>query len=210
MRIWEVENIVPSEIHEVPNSDGMTPRELFTKNHEKLKVEAENSMKGTATSCTVVGALIVTIMFTASFTVPGGNNSTNADARMFLVEKLFLIFIISDTLSLVFSTTSVILFLGILTSRYAEDDFLKDLPTKMFIGLFTLFLSIATMMITFSAALIIMLEEKYLWVVIPCIFVACIPVASFIWLLFPLLIETFVSTYGPGIFDKRVKRWVKL
>ncbi|KAK9930435.1 hypothetical protein M0R45_027472 [Rubus argutus] len=204
----EVEKIVPLEKHEILNLEGMTPHELFTKNHENLKVEAENSMKGTATSCTVVGALIVTIMFTATFTVPGGNND-NTGAPMFIAKKLFLAFIISDTLSLVFSTTSVIVFLEILTSRYAEDDFLTNLPTKMLIGLFTLFLSIATMMIAFSSALIIMLREEHSWAIAPSIVVACIPVGSFIWLQFPLLIETFMSTYGSRIFDKKVKPWVQ-
>ncbi|XP_061988922.1 uncharacterized protein LOC133707372 isoform X2 [Rosa rugosa] len=204
----EVGDFVPEALHEW-NSDGMTPHELFTKNHEKLKEEAEVSMKGTATSCTVVGALIVTIMFAAAFTVPGGNNG-NTGYPMFLAKKLFLVFIISDTLSLVSSTTSVILFLGILTSRYAENDFLKNLPTKMMIGLVTLFLSIGTMMIAFSSALIIMLNEEYSWAIVPCIFVASIPVASFIWLQFPFLIEIFWSTYGPGIFDKKAKPWIKL
>ncbi|XP_004301332.1 PREDICTED: ankyrin repeat-containing protein At3g12360-like [Fragaria vesca subsp. vesca] len=187
-------------MREVPNSDGMTPHELFTKNHETLKKEAEDSMKGTASSCTVVGALIVTMMFAAAFTVPGGNNG-NTGAPMFITKKLFMVFIISDTLSLVSSTTSVIIFLGILTSRYAEDDFPKNLPTRMMIGLSTLFISIGTMMIAFSSALIIMLDKEYSWAVIPSIFAASIPVASFIWLQFSLLIDvicyfgSYVSAY---------------
>ncbi|KAL6179972.1 hypothetical protein ACLB2K_046642 [Fragaria x ananassa] len=199
-------------MREVPNSDGMTPHELFTKNHEALKKEAEDSMKGTATSCTVVGALIVTMMFAAAFTVPGGNDGSTG-VPMFLAKKLFLVFIISDTLSLVSSTTSVILFLGILTSRYAEDDFLKHLPTKLMLGLSTLFISIVTMMVAFSSALIIMLDKQYSWAVIPSIFAASIPVISFIWLQFPLLLEIIWSTYGPGIFDKKLKKgkpWIKL
>ncbi|KAL6179422.1 hypothetical protein ACLB2K_050937 [Fragaria x ananassa] len=207
-----VEDIVPLHMREVPNSDGMTPHELFTKNHEALKKEAEDSMKGTATSCTVVGALIVTMMFAAAFTVPGGNDGSTG-VPMFLAKNLFLVFIISDTLSLVSSTTSVILFLGILTSRYAEDDFLKHLPTKMMLGLSTLFISIFTMMVAFSSALIMMLDKQYSWAVIPSIFAASIPVASFIWLQFPLLIEIIWSTYGPGIFDKKLKKgkpWIKL
>ena len=196
-------------MRETSNSDGMSPRELFTSDHEKLKKEAEDSMKGTATSCTVVGALIVTIMFAAAFTVPGGNNGGTGEP-MFLAKKLFLVFMISDTLALVSSTTSVILFLGILTSRYAEDDFLKNLPAKMMVGLFTLFVSIVTMMIAFSSALIIVLHKEYSWVGIPSVLATCIPVVLFIWLQFPLLIETFWSTYGPGLFDKKVKPWIKI
>ncbi|XP_024174686.1 ankyrin repeat-containing protein NPR4 isoform X4 [Rosa chinensis] len=203
----EVKSIVPLAAHETRNtSDDLTARELFHKNHEKLMVEAEISMKGTATSCTVIGALIVTIMFAAAFTIPGGNNGTSG-LPMFINENLFLVFIASDTISLIFSTTSVIIFLGILTSRYAEADFLQNLPTKMMIGLLTLFIAIATMMIAFSCGLVIMLNGKYSWVPIPGILVASIPVTSFAWMLFPLLVQTFISTYGPGIFNRKVKQW---
>ncbi|CAL9014019.1 unnamed protein product [Prunus brigantina] len=83
-------------------------------------------MKGTATSCIVVGALIVTIMFAVAFTVPGGNNQDKG-FPIFLRKKFFRVFLISDSISLFSSTTSVMIFLGILTSRYAEDDFLRVL-----------------------------------------------------------------------------------
>ncbi|PRQ19210.1 putative PGG domain-containing protein [Rosa chinensis] len=203
----EVESTVPFEMHDwrdiVTNS---TAAELFSVNHKKLMEEAEMSMKGTKTSCTVVGALIVTIMFAVAFTVPGGNNG-DTGIPVFIDKKLFMIFIVSDTMSLISSTTSVIIFLGILISRYAEKDFLKSLPTKMMIGLFTLFLAIVAMMVTFSCALIIMLHGKYSWIVLLSILVASVPVSSFVWMQFPLLIETFISTYGPGIFDRKVKPW---
>ena len=78
--------------------------------------EGEKWMKDTATSCTVVGALIATIMFAAAFTVPGGNDQ-NTGIPMFFNENLFMLFIVSDSLSLFSSATSVFMFLGILTSR---------------------------------------------------------------------------------------------
>ena len=106
-------------------------------------------MKETVTSCTVVGALIVTIMFAVAFQVPGGNNQ-NTGYPIFLNEKLFKIFIVSDTISLFSSITSVLMFLGILTSRYVEENFLTSLPTKMIIGLSTLFFSIAAMIVSFG------------------------------------------------------------
>jgi hypothetical protein len=182
---------------EEKNKDGKTPRELFTESHKELMKEGEKWMKSTATSCTVVGALIVTIMFAAAFTVPGGNNQ-NTGFPMFLKDKLFMLFIISDSISLFSSSTSVLMFLGILTSRYLEEDFLKSLPSKMIIGLSTLFFSIATMMIAFSAALLIMLRE-YSWIFIPAICLASVPVTLFIWMQFPLLVEMAISTFGPGV-----------
>ena len=136
-------------------------------------------MKDTATSCTVVGTLIVTIMFAAVFTVPGGNDQNNG-FPIFLNKKLFMVFIVSDALSLFSSSTSVLMFLGILTSRYAEEDFLESLPKKMIIGLFTLFFSIATMMTAFSAALFLMLHEQS-WIFKPVICLASIPITPLYW-----------------------------
>ncbi|XP_040367937.1 uncharacterized protein LOC121050805 isoform X2 [Rosa chinensis] len=203
----EVESIVPPDLHNIrENVENLTARQLFTKSHEKIMEEAEKSVKQTASSCTVVGSLIATMIFAAAFTVPGGNDD-NTGIPMFIQEKLFLTFIVSDTLSLVSSTTSVIIFLGLLTSRYAEDDFLKSLPKKLMTGLLTLFISIATMMIAFSSALVIMLHGRYSWIVAPSIFLASVPIASFVWVQFPLLLRTFISTYGPGIFDKKTKPW---
>ena len=132
------------------NHNNLKPRELFTKNHKDLMNAGEKWMKDTASSCSLVGSLIATIMFAAAFTIPGGNNQETG-FPIFLEEKWFKIFIISDAISLFSSTASVLMFLGILTSRYAEDDFLTSLPTKLIIGLFTLFFSIATMTIAFCA-----------------------------------------------------------
>ncbi|KAI5340549.1 hypothetical protein L3X38_019823 [Prunus dulcis] len=202
----EVERILQPQQLEVRNkTEQITARELFTKNHKKLVKEGEESMKGTATSCTVVGALIVTIMFAVAFTVPGGNNQ-DTGFPIFLRKKFFRVFLISDSISLFSSTTSVMIFLGILTSRYAEDDFLWSLPTKMLLGLFTLFLSIAAMMVAFSSTLFIMLEGES-WISIPIILLASVPISSFVWMQFPLFLDIFMSTYGRGIFDKKCRAW---
>lgn len=183
----------------------MTPRELFTKNHRELAKEGENSMKETATSCTVVGALVITMMFAAAFTVPGGNNG-DIGTPIFVDKKAFKIFMVTDAISLFSSTTSVMIFLGILTSRYAEDDFLKSLPRKMILGLLTLFLSIASMMIAFSSALFLMLPRQS-WIAIPATVLSGLPIASFVWMQFPFLVEIFISTYGAGPFDRNVDSW---
>ncbi|KAF5442121.1 hypothetical protein F2P56_037169, partial [Juglans regia] len=117
-----VESICPPSFKETLNKDGLTPGQLFTKDHQKMRKEGERWMKDTATSCTVVGALIITIMFAAAFTIPGGNNQ-DTGMPILVHDKLFTLFIVADSLSLFSSTTSVLMFLGILTSRYAEEDF---------------------------------------------------------------------------------------
>ncbi|XP_075644491.1 uncharacterized protein LOC142615635 [Castanea sativa] len=201
----EVESIAPPFAHAQPNKMGLTPQQFFTKNHEDMMSKGEKWMKDTASSCTVVGALIVTIMFAAVFTVPGGNDQNNG-FPIFLNKKLFMVFIVSDALSLFSSSTSVLMFLGILTSRYAEEDFLESLPRKMIIGLSTLFFSIVAMMTTFSAALLLMLHEQS-WIFKPIICLASIPITLFVLMQFPLLVAMAISTYGPSIFDRKMKRW---
>lgn len=184
-------------------TDHMTPRELFTKNHKELMKEGEKWMKDTSNSCTVLGALVITIVFAAAITVPGGING-NTGFPIFFNEKLFFLFIISDALSFFSSTTSLLIFWGIVTSRYAEDDFLKSLPTKMTLGFTSLLLSIITMLIAFCCALVIMFNKKS-WVSISIMALATIPISLFVSMLFPLFVEMFVSTFGDVIFDRKVK-----
>ena len=205
-QMQEVERIMSPDRLEKKNNESNTPRESFTENHSKLMKAAEEWMKSTATSCTVVGALIVTVMFAVAFTVPGGNNQ-DTGLPMFLGKKLFDIFIISDAISLFSSIASVLMFLGILTSRYAEEDFLRSLPTKMMIGLTTLLLSLATMTIAFCVALLIMLQGQS-GIKNSVIVLACLPTLLFIWMQFPLLLDMFISTYGPSIFVRKVERWL--
>ncbi|KAM0958045.1 hypothetical protein EV1_023147 [Malus domestica] len=207
-RQWykEVESMVTAPGAPPFKEDGLTAARFFTKNHKELHEKGEKWMKDTASSYIIVSALIITIMFAATFTVPGGNNQETG-FPIFLNEKLFMIFVVSDAISLFSSVTSALMFLSILTSRYAEDDFLKSLPTKMIIGLSTLFISVATMMVAFSSAIFLMLRDKSS-ISTPIIFLAGVPVILFVWMQFPLLLEIFVSTYGRGIFDRKVKRWI--
>ena len=54
-----------------------------------MRKDGEQWMKETTTSSTVVGALIVTIMFVVVFTYPGGNDQNNG-FPIFLNKKLFM------------------------------------------------------------------------------------------------------------------------
>ncbi|KAF5944635.1 hypothetical protein HYC85_018712 [Camellia sinensis] len=147
----------------VPRCRGTRPSSLlrlFNKEHKALMLEREKWIKDTASSCMVVVTLIAAVMFAAAFTVPGGNNN-NTGQPILLTEKSFMIFAISDALELFSSTTSLLIFLSILTSHYAEENFLDSLPSKLILGLATLFISIATMMTSFCATLIIVLDGKF-------------------------------------------------
>ncbi|CAI0626397.1 unnamed protein product, partial [Linum tenue] len=202
----EVERVINPMYKDNTNNDDETARQIFTRTHKDLAAAGEKWMKETATSSTVVGALIMTIMFTAAFTVPGGNNQETG-IPILLNEKSFKIFIVSDAISLFAASTSVLMFLGILTSRYAEADFLRSLPTKLVIGLSSLFISIAAMMVTFCATVMIVMERRLEYVV-PIILLVSVPVTLFMLLQFPLLVQIFRSTYGSGIFERKMKPWL--
>ncbi|KAL5754047.1 hypothetical protein ACOSP7_022267 [Xanthoceras sorbifolium] len=205
----EVQSILPPKYMEEVNENNKAPSELFSKEHEELVKEGERWMKSTAASCMVVATLIAAVMFTSAFTVPGGNNNETG-IPIFLKYKAFLVFMISNALSLFSSSTSVLVFLGILTSRYAEKDFRRSLPTKLVIGLFTLFFSIVTMMAAFGSAISIILRERLDWVAIPIILLSAVPIGLFALFQFPLLIEVLICTYGGSIFNKSKKRPCKL
>ncbi|KAI9194861.1 hypothetical protein LWI28_009741 [Acer negundo] len=111
----EVEMMMQPSLRETKNADGQTPRELFTIEHKELLHNGENWMKNTASSCMVVATLIATVVFSAAFTVPGGNNDkTGIPIRM--TETSFHVFAISDTIALSSSSISILMFLSILTS----------------------------------------------------------------------------------------------
>ncbi|KAL6196184.1 hypothetical protein ACLB2K_031799 [Fragaria x ananassa] len=151
--VWfeEVKKIVQPQYIEMENKKGKTPQELFTKEHRTLMRQGEKWMKESATSCLLVATIIATVVFSASFSIPGGTDDKTGKPN-FLKEKAFLYFIIADGVALFSSSTAMLMFLFILTSRYAENDFLMSLPLKLMVGLTCLFISIASMMMAFSTA----------------------------------------------------------
>ncbi|KAK9072456.1 hypothetical protein SSX86_008890 [Deinandra increscens subsp. villosa] len=200
----EVQKFIEPSYEEALNKKGKTPRMVFTDEHRKLLAEGQQWMKDTASSCTVVAALIVTMAFAGAFTLPGGNQDDGK--AVFQNKNTFIIFIVSDAVALFSSSTSVLMFLGILTSRYAEADFLYALPKRLTIGLVSLFMSIVATMIAFSSALVLVLQGKVTWIVAPLAVATSIPVCLFGLLQFPLLVEIVKSTYGRNIFHQQNQR----
>ncbi|XP_026452763.1 ankyrin repeat-containing protein At5g02620-like isoform X2 [Papaver somniferum] len=199
-----VENIIPEKNRFKRNKEGNTAQSIFTEKHKDLVEKGEKWLKDTSGSCMVVAALVATIAFAAVFTVPGGNISDNTSTKngipVFLGKPAFTIFVVADALSLFSSISSVLMFLAIYTSRYAEGDFLKSLPQKLIIGLATLFLSMATILVAFGTALFIMLVDQYLWVPILLASFSGVPLILFAWLQLPLFLEMIRSTYWGTLF----------
>jgi hypothetical protein len=186
-----VEKIVHPKCKEAKNAEDKKPREIFTESHKELVKAGEKWAKDTAGSFTLVATLITTIMFAAAFTVPGGNNQ-DSGIPLFLKDQTFNVFIIADAISLFTSSTSV-LFIGILTARYAEKDFLKSLPLKLLFGLIALFFSVVSMMVAFCASLA-MLLKGHQGVIITAMSFASIPVIVLVPSQLRLFIEIFKST----------------
>ncbi|KAJ9555564.1 hypothetical protein OSB04_010178 [Centaurea solstitialis] len=205
--LWfkEIEtNLIDPALKELENAYSKTARQVFTEVHEDLVKEGEKWMKDTSSSFTLVVALIVTVAFAAAFTVPGGNKSEGKP--VYLDNGVFMLFIISDAIALFSSVTSLLMFLGIMTSRYAEEDFLYTLPKRLTIGLISLFISLASMIVAFSATLSVVLQDKVKWIAAPLLTIACIPVGTFVRLQFPLLTKLIQSTYFPSLFHKQNNR----
>ncbi|KAJ9553234.1 hypothetical protein OSB04_017279 [Centaurea solstitialis] len=195
--LWfkEVEAMIPRSYRERRNKDDQTPHELFTKDHKDLVSQGEKWMKGTASQCMVVATLIATIVFAAAFTVPGGYNQ-DSGIPFFYRKVTFIVFVVSDAISLFSSSASILMFLSILTSRYAERDFLESLPKKLMLGLTTLFLSITAMTVAFSVSFFVLYHSGLIWIPILIGMFATMPVFLFAWLQFPLLADVIRSTYG--------------
>ncbi|PWA93654.1 Ankyrin repeat-containing protein [Artemisia annua] len=123
------------------NKNQQTPFMEFRKEHQELRKEGEEWMKKTVDSYRITAALIITIVFAAAITVPGGNDG-DTGKPIYDTRPNFIIFVVADALSLFTSTTSLLLFLSILTTRYRDEDFLYRLPKRLILGLDMLFLSL--------------------------------------------------------------------
>ncbi|KAI3856818.1 hypothetical protein MKX03_014136 [Papaver bracteatum] len=203
-----VESIMSENDKLKRNKDGDTAQSIFTEEHKELREKGEAWMKDTSGSCMVVSALIATVAFAAAFTVPGGNisdsNSTKNGTPVFLGKTSFTMFAVADAISLFSSITSVLMFLAIYTSRYAEMDFLKSLPQKLIIGLATLFISMAAILVAFGASLYIVVGDRFERAPIPIMLFSCCPLVLFAWLQLPLFVEMVRSTYRGSLFKEHI------
>ncbi|KAI7738479.1 hypothetical protein M8C21_030393, partial [Ambrosia artemisiifolia] len=68
-----------------------TPAMVFTREHRDLLKQGETWMKTTAESCSITAALIVTVVFAAAITVPGGSNQESG-IPLFKKDIAFTIF----------------------------------------------------------------------------------------------------------------------
>lgn len=175
------------------NKDGKTPRVMFTETHKELVKGGGEWLTNTSESCSLVAALIATVAFATTATVPGGNDQIKG-TPLLGGRPGFQIFAIASLVALSCSVTSLVMFLSILTSRFQEKDFGGNLPTKLLVGLSTLFVSITAMLVSFCAGHFFVLEEKLQYAAFPVYAVTCLPISLFAIAQFPLYMDLLWAT----------------
>ncbi|OMO99229.1 hypothetical protein COLO4_13426 [Corchorus olitorius] len=205
-----VESVVPPSFTEKRNNDNKIPIEVFEEEHKGLGKDAEKWMRVTASSCMVVDALIIAMVFAAIIAVPG--NVDDNGVPNFRKETVFKVFVVANTSALFFSAFSLLLFVRLLTARYGVRHFAKDLPEKLLWGTVTLILSLAATLVASSCALFMLIDAvpgpKLVITnstLIPITVMAALPIIYFIKSQSRLLIEFLMVTYRSPLPSKKKK-----
>ncbi|KAL8513659.1 hypothetical protein ACS0TY_012956 [Phlomoides rotata] len=111
-----VKKSIPPNYFGQHNIHRKTTSDILNEHHLKLVYEASKWLKETSQSCSVVGALIATVAFATSATVPGGFREGIGKPTL-EHEAAFSIFAISSLVALCFSITSIFMFLAVVTFR---------------------------------------------------------------------------------------------
>ncbi|XP_038887429.1 uncharacterized protein LOC120077568 isoform X2 [Benincasa hispida] len=159
------------------NNKGIVAKSIFHTTHNELGKKGGEWLTSTSESCSLLAALVLTVAYASATTVPGGNGDDGTPP--FRQETGFFIFSLASLIALCLSTTSVIMFLSILTSRFDEKDFGSKLPGRLFIGLSSLFLSIVAMLVSFCAGHYFLLSYRLPKVAVLIYIATSLPVALF-------------------------------
>ncbi|KAK2998970.1 hypothetical protein RJ639_024643 [Escallonia herrerae] len=197
---WEIKwyqfikDSMPLHMCSCYNKYQMMPNDVFTDTHKVLVKEGREWLTNTAQSCSVVAALIATVAFTTSTTVPGG---IKQDSGIPTLENqlAFNVFALSSLVALCFSVTSVIMFLAILTSRYQENDFRWGLPRKLLTGLTSLFVSLAATLISFCAEHFFIVKDTLKYAAFPVYTITCLVLTFFAIAQFPLYLDLIWANF---------------
>ncbi|PWA53724.1 Ankyrin repeat-containing protein [Artemisia annua] len=158
--LWfkEVQSMLPLSLREKKNGCGYTPREEFTNHHKHLVTDGEKWLKETGAQLMVVAALLAAMSFAATITFPGGYKDTGYPVLS--KKDVFPYFMEQCSLAFICSSASIVNVLSLLTSRYAEEDFEKLLPTRMMLSILPLLISIASMVEAYFLNLALLTEKK--------------------------------------------------
>ncbi|KAK4560204.1 hypothetical protein RGQ29_009109 [Quercus rubra] len=163
------------------NKDCKTPEEIFSEWLNK-----------TSESYSVVATLIATVAFASLTTIPGNINEENGKPNL-ESHSMLTIFAISSLIVVCFSITALFSFLAILTSRYEQKDFHRDLPKKLLLGLTSLLVSITSMLVSFCARHYFMLKNKLKDMAFPIYVATCLSIVFFAIQQLPLYVDILMG-----------------
>ncbi|KAH6785399.1 hypothetical protein C2S51_037854, partial [Perilla frutescens var. frutescens] len=132
--------VVPAFCQHMRNKDGLTPRELFSKEHKRLLRDRNIWMMNSTDSYMLIATILFSVLFAGAFNLPGGYDSQTGKAIL-SKSGWFQIFCTCEFLALASSAFSMFWFGSIMTSKFAENDFHHYLPDRMHLGLIFLFWS---------------------------------------------------------------------
>ncbi|KAJ6292336.1 hypothetical protein OIU78_024498 [Salix suchowensis] len=164
-----VQNEIPTHYVPLLNKEGKTARECFEIAHEEQLQKAQTWIKETSQSCSSVAAGVAAVVFAAAYTVPGAS-----------------------------SLTSLVMFLSLLTSAFELPEFLTSLPRKLIFGLFFLFLSVVTSMISFGATILILIQTERKFPTLLLSIASFLPVLVFAIMQFGMVVSFMSSTLNIG------------
>lgn len=156
------------------NKKGETPKDLFSKTHKKLLKESEVWMKNMADSYMLIATILLTIVFAAAFTIPGGYVSQTGEPVL-TNKSWFKVFLFFEALGFIFSVVSIMMFQSIMASGFAQDDFLSKLPMLQRAGIHALLMSLLGAMTAFMSSISLLNSEinGLLWFAFCCLYCTC-------------------------------------
>ena len=193
---------MPEHFYLISDNQGKTAGEIFEETHKELIQESGNWLKETSQSCSAVAAVVASVSFATTNSIPGG---TDDKGRPNLEGKPeFHVFAVASLVGLCFSVTALITFLTIPSSPKLSKDFRKSLPFKVFLGLSSLFLSIAAMLISFCSGHYFLLSHKHKMVLYPIYAATVLPVIFYAVAQFPLYFDlvTAILATAPWATDQ--------
>ncbi|KAI4332896.1 hypothetical protein L6164_017770 [Bauhinia variegata] len=99
---------VPKHLSQQANQDDETPGEIFNKSHKGLVQDANEWLKSTSESCSVVAALVAGVSYATSSQVPGGNNDKTGKPTL-QGHPTFDVFAVASLVSLCFSIIALVI-----------------------------------------------------------------------------------------------------
>ncbi|XP_028769658.1 uncharacterized protein LOC114727097 [Neltuma alba] len=154
-----VKKSLPAGFTRLYNNRNETPDEVFNRTHGDLVKSGGEWLRKTSKSCSFVATIIVTVAFATATTVPGGVAQDSGYPTL-ENETAFNVFAASSLVALCCSVMAVVTFLSLLTSRFQEQDFYRDLPMQLLTGVTLLLMSIVSMLVSFCAGHFFVLKHQ--------------------------------------------------